>query len=39
VITAGFGEAGRNGREREIELLSIVRKYGMRMIGPNTLVS
>lgn len=35
VISAGFGETGNN--ELEKELVSIVRKYGMRMIGPNTL--
>ncbi len=37
VLTAGFSEAGSAGAELEQELLSIVRKYGMRMIGPNTL--
>jgi acetyl coenzyme A synthetase (ADP forming)-like protein len=35
VVSAGFSEAGNNELERE--LVSIVRKYGMRMIGPNTL--
>lgn len=35
VISAGFSEAGN--AELENELISIVRKYGMRMIGPNTL--
>lgn len=35
VISAGFGETGND--ELEKELVSIVRKYGMRMIGPNTL--
>ena len=35
VISAGFSEAGNEGAE--LELVSIARKYGMRMIGPNTL--
>lgn len=35
VITAGFSEAGHP--ELEKELVAAVRKYGMRMIGPNTL--
>jgi len=35
VISAGFSEAGNESGE--IELVSIARKYGMRMIGPNTL--
>ncbi len=37
VITAGFKEIGGAGRELERELLDIVRRYGMRMIGPNSL--
>ncbi len=37
VITAGFGETGEKGKELEEELLSVVNKYGMRMVGPNTL--
>ena len=35
VISAGFSEAGNE--EAELELVAIARKYGMRMIGPNTL--
>ena len=35
VVSAGFSEAGNNELERE--LVSIVKKYGIRMIGPNTL--
>ncbi len=35
VVSAGFSETGNNELERE--LVSLVRKYGMRMIGPNTL--
>lgn len=37
VISAGFAEVGEEGRKRQDELLSIVRGYGMRMIGPNCL--
>jgi len=37
VISAGFREAGREGVKRERELISIVRRYGMRLIGPNCL--
>jgi acetyl coenzyme A synthetase (ADP forming)-like protein len=35
VITAGFKETGKEGAKKELELLHIVRKFGMRMIGPN----
>jgi acetyl coenzyme A synthetase (ADP forming)-like protein len=37
VITAGFGETGEAGRALERELRAVVRKYGMRMVGPNCL--
>ncbi len=37
VISAGFKEIGGEGVERERELLGIVRRYGMRLIGPNCL--
>jgi acetyl coenzyme A synthetase (ADP forming)-like protein len=37
VITAGFKEVGPAGHERELELVSIAERYGMRMIGPNCL--
>ncbi len=37
VISAGFKETGKAGAELESELVSIVNKYSMRMIGPNTL--
>ncbi len=37
VITAGFGETGGEGKELEKKLVAVVTKYGMRMIGPNTL--
>jgi acetyl coenzyme A synthetase (ADP forming)-like protein len=37
VITAGFREAGREGLEREMELIEIAGRYDMRLIGPNCL--
>ncbi|MCK4835277.1 MAG: acetate--CoA ligase family protein [Candidatus Aminicenantes bacterium] len=35
IITAGFSELGPEGKQRELEIMKIVREYGMRMIGPN----
>jgi len=37
VITAGFREVGDEGAAREAELIRIVRKAGMRLVGPNCL--
>jgi acetyltransferase len=37
VISAGFREAGREGLERELELVSIAKEFGIRLIGPNCL--
>jgi acetyltransferase len=37
VITAGFSETGDEGRRMEAELGERVRRYGMRMIGPNCM--
>jgi acetate---CoA ligase (ADP-forming) len=37
VITAGFREVGEEGQLLEARLLEIVRRYGMRMVGPNCL--
>jgi acetyl coenzyme A synthetase (ADP forming)-like protein len=37
IISAGFGEAGPEGREREEKLKDKVFSYGMRVIGPNCL--
>jgi len=37
VITAGFKEIGPEGAALEQELLAIVRRYNMRMIGPNCM--
>lgn len=35
VISAGFKETGAEGLAREKELVATVRRYGMRMLGPN----
>jgi len=35
IITAGFGEAVRGGREREIAFTRLAHSYGMRLLGPN----
>ncbi|MDI3269535.1 MAG: acetate--CoA ligase family protein [Bacillota bacterium] len=37
VLTAGFREIGPAGKEREEELLSVVRQYSMRLLGPNVV--
>jgi acetyl coenzyme A synthetase (ADP forming)-like protein len=37
MITAGFREIGGDGIAREEQLLTVIKKYGMRMIGPNCL--
>jgi acetyltransferase len=38
VVSAGFGEAGKEGRELEARLSEIVKSYpGMRLVGPNCL--
>ncbi len=37
VISAGFKEIGPEGRTREENLLEILRRYGMRMVGPNCM--
>ena len=37
VITAGFREIGGAGVAREAQLMDIVRRHGMRMIGPNCM--
>jgi acetyl coenzyme A synthetase (ADP forming)-like protein len=35
VITSGFKEIGEEGTEKEKEILEVVRRNNMRMIGPN----
>jgi acetyl coenzyme A synthetase (ADP forming)-like protein len=37
VITAGFAEAGADGRALQKRLLDKVRGHGMRMVGPNCM--
>ena len=37
VISAGFKEVGGAGVTRERDLLEIVRRYDMRMVGPNCM--
>ena len=37
IISAGFRETGREGWQREGELVDIARRYAMRIIGPNCL--
>jgi acetyl coenzyme A synthetase (ADP forming)-like protein len=37
VISAGFREVGRAGRDREREIVDIARRYAMRLLGPNCL--
>ena len=37
VISAGFAEVGRDGALRQERLLTLVRAYGARLLGPNCL--
>jgi len=37
VISAGFKEVGETGAAAERRLMEIVRRYGMRMVGPNCM--
>jgi acetate---CoA ligase (ADP-forming) len=37
VISSGFAEANREGRARQLELLEVCRRSGMRLIGPNCM--
>ena len=37
VISAGFGETGPEGRQRETALVRAARRHGMRMVGPNCM--
>ena len=37
IISAGFREVGGEGIERERKLMEVVRRYGMRMVGPNCM--
>ena len=35
VITSGFKEIGLEGAAKELELKQTIKKYGMRLVGPN----
>jgi acetyltransferase len=37
IITAGFSEAGAEGKALERQLLETAQRYGIRLIGPNCL--
>src|SRR5207248_6892741 len=37
IITAGFGEGDRWGKEQELELRGLVQRAGIAAIGPNTI--
>jgi acyl-CoA synthetase (NDP forming)/RimJ/RimL family protein N-acetyltransferase len=37
VVSAGFAEAGAEGRRRQSELVRIARSNGMRVVGPNCI--
>ena len=37
IISAGFREVGREGRQLEQQLIEIARKYNLHLIGPNVL--
>lgn len=37
VITAGFRETGSAGRKAEYELVEVARRYGIRLVGPNSV--
>jgi acetyl coenzyme A synthetase (ADP forming)-like protein len=37
VISSGFAETGAAGRERQEQLLALVRAHGARLLGPNCL--
>jgi acyl-CoA synthetase (NDP forming) len=36
IISGGFGETGGEGKSVQDEILSVCRRYGMRLLGPNT---
>jgi acetyl coenzyme A synthetase (ADP forming)-like protein len=37
IISAGFGEAGKEGKKLQEEFLSVAKEYGIRIVGPNCL--
>jgi acetate---CoA ligase (ADP-forming) len=36
IISGGFGETGGEGKTVQDEILSVCRRYGIRLLGPNT---
>lgn len=37
VISAGFGEVGKEGQAKQAEMIQVCRAAGMRLIGPNCM--
>jgi len=37
IVTAGFKEVGKEGAAREMELLEVANRYGIRFLGPNCI--
>ncbi len=37
VVAGGFGETGEEGKKLQEQLLEVRQKYGIRILGPNTL--
>ncbi|TDO36682.1 bifunctional acetate--CoA ligase family protein/GNAT family N-acetyltransferase [Paractinoplanes brasiliensis] len=37
VLSAGFGEAGEEGRQLQHDLVRLARRHGIRLVGPNCL--
>lgn len=37
IISAGFGEVGGEGSEVEQKIVTMARRYGMRLVGPNCM--
>lgn len=37
VFSSGFGEMGDDGRRRQTNLVSVARRGGLRLVGPNSL--
>jgi acyl-CoA synthetase (NDP forming) len=36
IASGGFGESGTEGRRLQDEIVAVCRRYGMRLLGPNT---
>lgn len=39
LFSAGFAELGDQGRDLQVKLIETVKRYGIRLLGPNTLGS